>query len=113
MANRHSAFQRLPYPDETLSSDVQVRQLADLHAQLDACAASYLKALGHLDAPAAEQLVNTVHGIRSHTRPGYSPLNMYLLPWLRFADLLAYAGHELLRHPRGQEFGCLPSADAR
>ncbi|MGW1215401.1 hypothetical protein ACWD5F_37805 [Streptomyces sp. NPDC002499] len=91
VANRHSAFQRIPYPDETLSPAIQVQQLADLHAQLDACAASYLKALGHLDDPAAEQLVNTIHGIRSHTQPGYSLLNMYLLPWLRFANLLSYA----------------------
>jgi hypothetical protein len=91
VANRHSAFQRLPYPDETLSPDIDVRRLSHLHARLDGCASSYLKTLGHLDRPAAAELTDTVHGIRGLTRPGYSPLNMYLLPWLRFANLLTYA----------------------
>ncbi|WP_427166196.1 hypothetical protein ACQF4J_18575 [Streptomyces sp. C1-1] len=93
VANRRSAFERFPYPDETLSPDVEVRQLAYLHARLEDSAASYLKALGRLDQPAAAELTDTVHGIRSPTRPGYSPLNMYLLPWLRFANLLTYAAH--------------------
>ncbi|MGW0577236.1 hypothetical protein ACWD25_14960, partial [Streptomyces sp. NPDC002920] len=91
VANRHSAFRRFPYPDETLSPDIRVRQLADLHARLDACASSYLKALGLVDRPAAEHLADTVHGIRGLTRPGYAPLNGYTLRWLRFANLLAYA----------------------
>ncbi|WP_181412589.1 hypothetical protein [Streptomyces griseorubiginosus] len=91
MAKRHSAFQHIPYPNETLSPDIEVRQLANLHARLDDCAASYLKALGRLDRRAAAELTDTVHGIRSLTRPGYSPLNMYLLQWLRFANLLTYA----------------------
>ncbi|WP_143663561.1 hypothetical protein [Streptomyces sp. NRRL B-24085] len=91
VANRHSAFQRIPYPDETLSPDIEVRRLANLHARLEGCAASYLKALGRLDRRAAAELTDTVHGIRNLGRPGYSPLNMYLLPWLRFANLLTYA----------------------
>lgn len=91
VANRHSAFQRFPYPDETLSPDIEVRQLAHLHARLEDCAASYLKALGRPDRRTAAELTDTVHGIHSLTRPGYSPLNMYLLPWLRFANLLTYA----------------------
>ncbi|WP_157880165.1 hypothetical protein [Streptomyces natalensis] len=91
VADRHSAFQRFPYPDESLSSDAQARALADLHARLDACASSYLRALGRLDVPAKEELVDTIHGIRGLTRPGYAPLNMHVLPWLRFADLVAYA----------------------
>ncbi|WP_159049266.1 hypothetical protein [Streptomyces canus] len=91
VANRHSAFQRIPYPDETLSPDIVVRQLGNLHARLEDCAACYLKALGRLDRRAASELTETVHGIRSLTRPGYSPLNMYLLQWLRFANLLTYA----------------------
>lgn len=91
VANRHSAFQRFPHPDETLSSDARVRQLADLRARLDACASSYLTSLGRTDGPASRELADTVHGIRSLVRPGYTPLNSYLLPWLRFAHLLAYA----------------------
>ncbi|MEV6397748.1 hypothetical protein AB0M39_23755 [Streptomyces sp. NPDC051907] len=91
VADRHAAFRRSPYPDESLSYDAQVRQLADLHARLDACASSYLKALGRLDGPAAEELAATAQGILSLTRPGYAPLNMYLLSWLAFSDLLAYA----------------------
>ncbi|MEU9500497.1 hypothetical protein [Streptomyces sp. NPDC048196] len=91
VANRHSAFQRLPYPDETLSPDAQVRALANLHTRLDTCASSYLRALGHLDGPASDELADTIHGINSLTRPGYAPLNTFLLPWLHFAHLLAYA----------------------
>lgn len=91
VANRHSAFQRVPYPDETLSPDIDVRRLRRLHARLDDCASSYLTTLGRLDRPAAAELTDTVHSIRGLTRPGYSPLNMYLLPWLRFANLLTYA----------------------
>ncbi|WP_460068856.1 hypothetical protein [Streptomyces sp. YKOK-I1] len=91
VANRHMAFRQFPYPDDTLSPDLQVRQLADLHTRLDASASAYLKALGRLDRPAAEELADTVQGMRTHIRPGYAPLNMYLLPWLRFANLLSYA----------------------
>ncbi|WP_327728038.1 hypothetical protein OG250_15125 [Streptomyces sp. NBC_00487] len=94
VANRHAAFRAFPFPDETLSSDPRVRRLADLHARLDAAASAYLEDLGRLDRldrPATEELADTVHGISSLTRPGYAPLNVHLLPWLRFARLLAYA----------------------
>ncbi|MGW1889624.1 hypothetical protein ACWCP6_05080 [Streptomyces sp. NPDC002004] len=90
VANRHTAFQQFPHPDETLCRDSQSRQLADLHARLDGFATSYLTGLGHMDRPTQEALADTVNGIRSHVRPGYAPLNMYLLSWLRFADLLTY-----------------------
>lgn len=98
VANHHTSFQRSPYPDETLSSDSQARQLADLHARLDVCASSYLSSLGHLDAPAREALADTIHGIRRHVRPGHAPLNGYLLAWLRFANLLAYATNARIGH---------------
>ena len=46
VANGHTTFRRSPYPDESLYRDSQARQLADLHARLDNCAASYLTNLG-------------------------------------------------------------------
>ncbi|MFF7640981.1 hypothetical protein [Streptomyces canus] len=91
VANRHSALQRIPRPDETLAPDIRIRQLADLHARLEDCASSYLVTLGRLDRPAAEKLADIVQGIDRLIRPGYSPVNLYLLPWLRFAHLLTYA----------------------
>ncbi|MFD8545174.1 hypothetical protein [Streptomyces sp. NPDC059649] len=97
VANRHSAFRHSAYPDETLSSDTQARQLADLHARLDACASAYLTNLGRLNGPAQDELTDTIHGINHLTRPGYAPLNTYLLGWLRFANLLAYATAAHLR----------------
>ncbi|MGW3012681.1 hypothetical protein ACWC9R_28135 [Streptomyces sp. NPDC001219] len=92
VANRHTAFRRSAYPDETLSSDTQARQLADLHARLDACASAYLTSLGRcLNGRAQDELTHTIHGISRLNRPGYAPLNTYLLSWLGFANLLAYA----------------------
>ncbi|MCF3105618.1 hypothetical protein IPZ58_29085 [Streptomyces roseoverticillatus] len=91
VTDRYAAFRRVPYPDDTLHRDIPVRQLADLHARLGASASSYLKALGHVDHSAAAELATIVHDIRTLTRPGYAPVHRYLLPWLRFADLLAYA----------------------
>lgn len=91
VADRHAAFRQLPHPDATLTTDRQARQLADLHARLDASAAAYLTAPGRLDRRATEELTRTVDGITSHTVPGYAPLNVPLLQWLRFAHLLAYA----------------------
>jgi hypothetical protein len=91
VANRHAEFQRAPYPDETLSTDIDIRRLSHLHTRLDDCASSYLRTLGRLDRPAAAELTDTVHSIRGLTRPGYSPLNTYVLPWLRFGTLLTYA----------------------
>ncbi|MFJ4202434.1 hypothetical protein ACIP2Y_22800 [Streptomyces sviceus] len=92
VANRHSALQRIPRPDETLAPDIRIRQLADLHARLEDCASSYLETLGRrLDRSVAEELADIVQGIDRLIRPGYSPVNLYLLPWLRFANLLTYA----------------------
>ncbi|WP_432586893.1 hypothetical protein ABVG11_14365 [Streptomyces sp. HD1123-B1] len=98
VANRHSAFRRSAYPDETLTSDTRTRQLADLHARLDACASAYLTSLGHLNRQAQDELTDTLHGISRLTRPGYAPLNTYLLGWLHFANLLAYAASADLGH---------------
>ncbi|PJE96681.1 hypothetical protein CUT44_16725 [Streptomyces carminius] len=91
MANRHSAFQRFPHPDGTACRDGQARQLAGLRARLDDCALSYLTALGRPDGSVRDALADTVDGISRLVRPGYTPLNMYPLTWLRFANLLAYA----------------------
>ncbi|MFF1720408.1 hypothetical protein [Streptomyces sviceus] len=91
VANRHSALQRIPPPDETLALDIQIRQLADLHARLECCGSSYLETLGRLDRSAAEELAEFVQGLDGLIRPGYSPVNLYLMPSLRFAKLLTYA----------------------
>ncbi|MFF0199283.1 hypothetical protein [Streptomyces sp. NPDC005017] len=91
VADRHKAFRGLRYPDETLTTDGEGHRIAGLYARLDTSAHAYLSALGHLDRPAVEELAAVVDGITGHVRPGYSPLNMHLLPWLRFAGLLAYA----------------------
>ncbi|MFD7813600.1 hypothetical protein ACFV6E_11725 [Streptomyces sp. NPDC059785] len=91
VANGHAAFRQFPYPDETLSSDTRVRQLADLHAWLDASASAYLEALGRPASAAVAELTATIDAIDDLTAPGYAPLNGCLLPWLRFANLLAYA----------------------
>ena len=91
VADRLSAFRRWPYPDGTLPPGAHVRLLADLHADLDTCASSYLSALGRIDGQTAEELARTVNRLHGLVRPGYTPLNTYLLPWLRFARLLAYA----------------------
>ncbi|MEI5134046.1 hypothetical protein RB199_20030 [Streptomyces libani] len=105
VANRHTAFRRSAYPDETLSSDTQTRQLADLHARLDACASAYLTSLGRLNGRAQDELTHTIHGISRLTRPGYAPLNTHLLSWLHFADLLAYATGAHLGHcPLHQQY---------
>lgn len=88
VANRHSALQRIPRLDETLAPDIQIRQLADLLARLGGCASSYRETLGRLDRSAAEELAEIVRSIDGLARPGYSPVNLYLLPWLRFAKLL-------------------------
>ncbi|MDH2410307.1 hypothetical protein ACG5V6_05605 [Streptomyces chitinivorans] len=98
MANRHSAFQRFPYPDCTLYPDDQAHRLADLHARLDTCALSYLTALGRPGGSAQDALADTISGIRRLVRPGCTPLNGYLLTWLRFANLLAYAVETGLDH---------------
>ncbi|AJT64750.1 hypothetical protein T261_3079 [Streptomyces lydicus] len=91
VADRHKDFRRLPYPDETLYRDSEAPQLAGLHARLDACATAYLTNLGHLEVSTRGALTETVRGIERLVRPGYAPLNGYLLMWLRFAHLAAYA----------------------
>lgn len=98
VANRHASFQRFPFPDETLCDDTQAHQLADLRTRLDACARSYLRGLGRIDRPTNQALADAVDGIHHHVRPGYTPLNTYLLVWLRFAALLTYAAQTPLGH---------------
>lgn len=98
VANRHASFQRRPFPDETLCDDTQAQQLVDLHARLDACARSYLRGLGRIDRPTHQALADAVNGIHHHVRPGYAPLNGYLLMWLRFAALLTYAAEASRDH---------------
>ncbi|MFF4573405.1 hypothetical protein [Streptomyces sp. NPDC001410] len=91
VANRHTAFRRFPFPDESLLRDSQVPRLAGLHACLDSCAASYLTNLGRVDAATREALAEAISAIESLLRPGWAPLNGHLLVWLRFARLVAYA----------------------
>ncbi|WP_435974352.1 hypothetical protein [Streptomyces sp. Qhu_M48] len=86
VANRRAAFLGGPAPDP--SDDLQGR-LADLHGRLDACAAAYLGALGQVDG--RDGPGDVIAGIRQHLTPGFAPLNVALLPWLRFAELLDYA----------------------
>ncbi|MFD5709791.1 hypothetical protein ACFWHW_05250 [Streptomyces pharetrae] len=91
VADRHTAFRRLPYPDETLSADSRVQRISDLRTRLDTAARAYLTALGHLDGPAVEELDATVDGLGRLVRAGYAASTVPLLPWLRFAHLLACA----------------------
>lgn len=91
VANRRTWFRRLPYPDGTLYSDALTPHLAKLHSDLDACASTYLERLGHPDEATQETLTATARSVRALLHPGYAPLNGYLIPWLRFADLLTYA----------------------
>ncbi|MGW0509774.1 hypothetical protein ACWD1W_10965 [Streptomyces olivaceoviridis] len=98
VANRHASFQRFPFPDKTLCDDTQAQQLADLRARLDACARSYLRDRGRMDHATHQALADTVDGVQHHVRPGYAPLNTYLLVWLRFAALLTYAAKTSLGH---------------
>ncbi|MFJ2650965.1 hypothetical protein ACIO1C_30125 [Streptomyces sp. NPDC087420] len=111
VANRHTAFRSGPYPDETLSSDAQVGRLADLHARLDACASAYLTGLGHLDGPARDELAHTTSGIDALTRSGHAPLNGYLLAWLRFARLVAYASDAVRASDSSYVSGLPPAPD--
>ncbi|MEU0816234.1 hypothetical protein [Streptomyces mirabilis] len=98
VANRHTAFQRFPFPDGSLYRDNQAQQPAAPHARLDSCATSYLANLGHVDAPTQDALAETILRIESLIRPGYAPLNGHLLVWLRFANLVAYAAAAPLGH---------------
>ncbi|MGG7571760.1 hypothetical protein [Streptomyces sirii] len=98
VANRHTDFRRLPLPDETLFRTGRAHQLADLHTRLDNCATAYLRHLGRPEAPTRAALTDTIHEIERLVHPGYAPLNAYLLMWLRFAHLVAYAAAA----PRGQ-----------
>lgn len=91
VADRHASFQRFPFPDKTLYDDTGAQRLAALRARLDACARSYLRDCGRMDRATHQALADTVDGIQIHVRPGYTPLNTYLLVWLRFAALLTYA----------------------
>ncbi|MFF4601842.1 hypothetical protein ACFY12_03655 [Streptomyces sp. NPDC001339] len=91
VANRHTEFRRLPFPDETLYRDSEAPQLTDLQSRLDACATAYLTNLGHIAAPTRDFLAETIHEIERLVRPSYTALNSYLLVWLRFARLVAYA----------------------
>ncbi|MGN5379957.1 hypothetical protein ACQ4WX_30345 [Streptomyces lasalocidi] len=91
VANRHTAFRRSPFPDERFCRDDRVRQLTDLHARLDDCATSYLTNLGHMDAWTRDALAETITGIERLARTSTAPLHGDLLPWLRFANLIAHA----------------------
>ncbi|MEU9013422.1 hypothetical protein AB0D12_27400 [Streptomyces sp. NPDC048479] len=90
VANRQTWFRALPFPDETLSSDVQASRLAAVRTSLDNSAAEYLAQLGRLDSTGRHSLSTAVQTLHQTVHPGYSPLNTYVLPWLRFANLLNY-----------------------
>ncbi|QHC25730.1 hypothetical protein [Streptomyces sp. GS7] len=104
VADRHTDFRRLPYPDETLYRDSEAPQLAGLHSHLDAYATTYLTNLGHVEAPTRDSLAQTIRAIERLVRPSCTPLNGYLLMWLRFAHLVAYAAAAPYGH------GALPTA---
>ncbi|MCX5228292.1 hypothetical protein [Streptomyces sp. NBC_00233] len=89
VANRRAAFLQVPRPDPSLRSDDLRGRLMDLHGRLDACAAAYLTALGRVDD--RDGPAGILAGIHRHLTPGYAPLNVPLLQWLRFAELLDYA----------------------
>ncbi len=91
VAQSHILFASRPSPEETFAGDAETRRLSDLHAALDTCACMYLTGVGHLDRATRGVLAETVRGIDRLVRPGYAPLNVYLLAWLRFARLLEYA----------------------
>jgi hypothetical protein len=44
-----------------------------------------------VDASARDSPAETISGIERLVRPDRAPLNGDLLPWLRFANLVAYA----------------------
>ncbi|MFV2177699.1 hypothetical protein ACFHW2_15000 [Actinomadura sp. LOL_016] len=89
VADRHRWFRRLPLPDESLLTD----DLAVLHDALDAAAAGYLARLGDADPATRASVAAAARAIDQAVRPGYAPLNGYVLPWRRFAALLDYAAH--------------------
>ncbi|MFF5918239.1 hypothetical protein ACFY8C_07830 [Streptomyces flavochromogenes] len=91
VANRRAAFLEVPHPDPSLLPDGLGHRLADLRGRLDACAADWLTALGRPDGPARDEPAGIAAGIHRHLTPGYGPLNVPLLQWLRFAELLDYA----------------------
>ncbi|OLT20301.1 hypothetical protein BJF79_16320 [Actinomadura sp. CNU-125] len=68
-----------------------MRDLADLRDRLDAAAAAYLARLGEPDGDVRASAAEAARGIEEFVRPGYAPLNVYVLPWRRFAALLGYA----------------------
>lgn len=91
VADRHSAFRQLAFPDPALASGTRLRALAGLPTRLGSWASSYLAALGRADGRAAEELAGIVRDIRGFALPGRTPLNAYLSAWLRFGHVLAYA----------------------
>ncbi|MER6095185.1 hypothetical protein ABT154_04880 [Streptomyces sp. NPDC001728] len=91
VADGHRTFRRLPHPDPALVPEDRAQDLAELHGRLDACGTAYLTALGRPDDPVREELADTLAGIGRQLAPGYAPLDLPLLRWLRFAELLAYA----------------------
>ncbi|MCB8902759.1 MULTISPECIES: hypothetical protein [unclassified Streptomyces] len=91
VATSRTAFLKLPHPDPTLLSDDLGHRFADLHGRLDACAAAWLAALGQPDGPTRDESAGIVADIRRRISPGHAPLNVPLLQWLRFAELLDYA----------------------
>ncbi|RSN67571.1 hypothetical protein [Actinomadura sp. WAC 06369] len=91
VADRHRWFRGLPFPDASLAADERARDLADLRDRLGAAAGAYLAGLGDPDGAVRASAADALRGIDAFTRPGYAPLNAYVLPWRRFAALLAYA----------------------
>ncbi|WP_055603774.1 hypothetical protein [Streptomyces aureus] len=91
VANRRAAFLQVPHPDPSLLTGDLRGRLMELHGRLDTCAADCLTALGRPDGPSRDEPAAVAAGIRRHLTPGYGPLNVPLLQWLRFAELLDYA----------------------
>ncbi|MBE1531639.1 hypothetical protein [Actinomadura algeriensis] len=91
VADRDRWFRGLPFPDESLLPDERFRDLAVLHDRLGAAAAAYLARLGDPDGEVRASAAEAARGIDAFVRPGYAPLNGFVLPWRRFAALLGYA----------------------
>ncbi|MFD3994188.1 hypothetical protein [Streptomyces sp. NPDC058583] len=91
VAARRTAFLEFPHPDPSLFSDGLGHRFAELHGRLDACAAAYLAALGQPDGPTRDESAGIVADLHRQLGPGFAPLNVPLLQWLRLAELLDYA----------------------
>ncbi|MBO2451405.1 hypothetical protein J4573_30245 [Actinomadura barringtoniae] len=80
----------LPLPDAGVVPGEWLERCVTLRGVLDALAVEYLARVGASDSLA--ERVGAVRGdLRELVRNGHRPVNVPVYPWVRFADLLAYA----------------------